>query len=131
MVEAQKEILKSFENPSKKRDYLIDIDVPEFTCLCPITGQPDFAIMDIKYVPNQYCIELKSLKLCIGSFRDSSCFHEAVSNKILDDLVNCINPSFIKLVAKFNVRGGTYPTVTCVHKDENWNPGSEAPLLGL
>tara|TARA_B100000686_G_C15873470_1_gene517539 strand:- start:24 stop:419 length:396 start_codon:yes stop_codon:yes gene_type:complete len=131
MVEAQKEILKSFENPSKKRDYLIDIEVPEFTCLCPITGQPDFAIMDIKYVPNQYCIELKSLKLYIGSFRDSSCFHEAVSNKILDDLVNCINPSFIKLVAKFNVRGGTYPTVTCVHKDENWNPRAEAPLLGL
>ena len=127
----QIELLDHFSNPEKNNEYLIKIKVPEFTCLCPKTGQPDFATIYINYVPNKYCIELKSLKLYIGSFRDSSCFHEAVSNKILDDLVNCINPSFIKLVAKFNVRGGTYPTVTCVHKDENWNPRAEAPLLGL
>jgi len=127
----QKEILKSFENPSKNRDYLIDIEVPEFTCLCPVTGQPDFAEMDIKYIPDEYCIELKSLKLYIWSYRDSSSFHEAVSNKILDDIVTNINPRFAKLIAKFNVRGGTYPTVTCVHKAENWNPKSETPLLSL
>jgi len=131
MGEPQKEILESFENPNKNRDYLIDIEVPEFTCLCPVTGQPDFATMDIKYVPDEYCIELKSLKLYIWSYRDSSGFHEAVSNKILDDIVSSINPRFAKLVAKFNVRGGTYPTVTCIHKGKNWKPKSETQLLSL
>ena len=107
--------LETFENPKSGRDYTINIDIPEFTCLCPKTGQPDFATIRIEYVPNELCIELKALKLYMWAFRDEGAFHEAVTNEILDDLVKAIDPTFIRVQAEFNVRGGLYTTVTVEH----------------
>lgn len=112
--------LETFENPMPERDYTIRIDVPEFTCLCPKTGQPDFATLHLEYVPNQRCVELKSLKLYVWSFRDEGAFHEAVTNRILDDLVNATQPRFMRLTAKFNVRGGIYTTVVAEHQQPGW-----------
>ena len=112
--------LEIFNNPSPERDYTIRIHLPEFTCLCPKTGQPDFATLDLEYVPEQSCIELKSLKLYIWSFRDEGAFHEAVTNEILSDLVKACNPRFMRLTAEFNVRGGVYTTVVAEHKDPDW-----------
>ncbi|MEN8261381.1 MAG: preQ(1) synthase, partial [Pseudomonadota bacterium] len=103
--------LETFENPRCGRDYTIRIDVPEFTCLCPKTGQPDFATITIHYVPDRLCVELKALKLYMWSFRDEGAFHEAVTNQILDDLVQTLAPNFIRITAEFNVRGGIYTTV--------------------
>lgn len=120
--------LETFENPNPQRDYTIKIDVPEFTCLCPKTGQPDFAILEFEYVPDQLCIELKALKLYIYTYRDQGAFHEAVTNKILNDLVAAISPRFMRLTAKFNVRGGIYTTVVAEHKNENWAP---SPVITL
>ncbi len=117
--------LEIFDNPNPGRDYTIHIDVPEFTCLCPKTGQPDFATIQIEYVPNQHCVELKSLKLYMWSFRDEGAFHEAVTNEILDDLVNAIQPNFIRIRAEFNVRGGIYTTVVAEHR----NPAWQAPQM--
>jgi 7-cyano-7-deazaguanine reductase len=114
------ESLETFANPTPERDYAIHITDPEFTCLCPKTGQPDFATLVIDYVPDQLCVELKSLKLYIWSYRDMGVFHEAVTNKILDDLVGAITPRFMRITAKFNVRGGIYTTVTCEHKQSGW-----------
>jgi len=99
--------LETFRNPQPERDYTIRIRVPEFTCLCPKTGQPDFAEMTIEYVPEGRCVELKSLKLYAWSFRDQGAFHEAVTNRILSDLVDAVQPRFMRLSAEFNVRGGT------------------------
>ena len=107
--------LETFENPKLGRDYTINIDIPEFTCLCPKTGQPDFATIRIEYIPNELCIELKALKLYMWAFRDEGAFHEAVTNEILDDLVKAIDPTFIRVQAEFNVRGGLYTTVTVEH----------------
>jgi len=107
--------LETFENPKLGRDYTINIDIPEFTCLCPKTGQPDFATIRIEYVPNKLCIELKALKLYMWAFRDEGAFHEAVTNEILDDLVKAIDPTFIRVQAEFNVRGGLYTTITVEH----------------
>jgi 7-cyano-7-deazaguanine reductase len=112
--------LETFENPQSGRDYTIRIDVPEFTCLCPKTGQPDFATLLIEYVPDRLCVELKSLKLYVWSFRDEGAFHEAVTNRILDDLVAATRPRFMRLTAKFNVRGGIYTTVVAEHRDPEW-----------
>jgi len=112
--------LETFENPMPSRDYTIRIDVPEFTCLCPKTGQPDFATIKLEYVPDQRCVELKSLKLYIWSFRDEGAFHEAVTNQILDDLVKATQPRFMRLTADFNVRGGIYTTVVAEHRDPQW-----------
>jgi 7-cyano-7-deazaguanine reductase len=112
--------LEIFDNPTPERDYTIRIHLPEFTCLCPKTGQPDFATLDLEYVPEQSCIELKSLKLYIWSFRDEGAFHEAVSNEILSDLVKACNPRFMRLTAEFNVRGGVYTTVVVEHKNPDW-----------
>jgi len=112
--------LETFNNPKKERDYSIKITLPEFTCLCPKTGQPDFAKLFLEYIPDKKCIELKSLKLYIWSFRDEGAFHEAVTNQILDDLVNAANPKYMKLKAVFNVRGGVYTTVVCDHKSPDW-----------
>ena len=112
--------LETFENPKISRDYSIKITLPEFTCLCPKTGQPDFAKLFLEYIPNKKCIELKSLKMYVWSFRDEGAFHEAVTNKILDDLVNVTEPKYMKLRAIFNVRGGVYTTVVCEHKSSNW-----------
>ncbi len=114
--------LEIFDNPNPGRDYTIHIDVPEFTCLCPKTGQPDFATIQIEYVPDQHCVELKSLKLYMWSFREAGAFHEAVTNEILDDLVNATQPNFMRIRAEFNVRGGIYTTVVAEHRNPNWHP---------
>jgi len=118
----QRLLLEVFENPNPGRDYTIQIDIPEFTCLCPRTGQPDFATLDLQYVPAARCIELKSLKLYVWSFRDVGAFHEAVTNRILDDLTQAAAPSFMRLSARFNVRGGIYTTITAEHRAEGWIP---------
>jgi len=114
--------LETFRNPQPERDYTIRIRVPEFTCLCPKTGQPDFAEMTIEYVPEGRCVELKSLKLYAWSFRDQGAFHEAVTNRILSDLVDAVQPRFMRLSAEFNVRGGIYTTVVAEHRAEGWQP---------
>ncbi len=114
--------LDTFENPVTGRDYTISIDMPEFTCVCPLTGQPDFAQLNLKYVPNRRCVELKSLKLYIWSYRDQGAFHEAVTNKILDDVIVACAPYYAKLEARFNVRGGTYPTIVAEHRAPGWIP---------
>ena len=114
-------LLDYFNNPEKKNEYLIKIKVPEFTCLCPKTGQADFATLYINYVPNKLCIELKSPKLYIAAFRQIGTFHEAVTNQICNDLTTIIAPNYIKVKAKFNVRGGIQTTVECFTKKENWH----------
>jgi len=109
-----------FDNPQPERDYTIRIRVPEFTCLCPKTGQPDFATLHIEYVPDRLCVELKSLKLYIWSYRDQGAFHEAVTNQILEDLVKACAPRFMRIRAEFNVRGGIYTTVVAEHRAPGW-----------
>ena len=120
--------LETFDNPQTGRDYTIHITVPEFTCLCPKTGQPDFATLDIEYVPDRLCVELKSLKLYAWSYRDEGAFHEAVTNQILGDLVAAIHPRFMRLRAKFNVRGGIYTTVVAEHRADGWQPQERVRL---
>lgn len=107
--------LETFPNPKPERDYEIRLDAPEFTCLCPRTGQPDFATLRITYVPDATCVELKSLKLYLWSFRDEGCFHEAVTNRILDDLVAAISPRRMRIEAEFYVRGGITTTIVATH----------------
>jgi len=114
--------LETFPNPSTDRDYTISITVPEFTCLCPKTGQPDFATLKIEYVPDSLCVELKSLKLYIYSYRNKGAFHEAVTNCILDDVVEALKPRFIRITAKFNVRGGIYTNVIAEFRMPEWTP---------
>jgi 7-cyano-7-deazaguanine reductase len=116
------DVLETFPNPTPERDFTIRIDVPEFTCLCPKTGQPDFAVLEIEYVPDELCIELKGLKLYVVSYRDQGAFHEAITNKILDDLVSVSSPRFMRLTAIFNVRGGIYTTVVSEHIKDGWTP---------
>ena len=108
--------LETFPNPRPERDYEIGMECPEFTCVCPRTGQPDFATIRIRYVPDRLCVELKSLKLYLWSFRDEGAFHEAVINRILDDLVRACQPRSMTVVGDFNVRGGIHTTVTAEHK---------------
>ena len=117
--------IETFDNPNNSRDYRINITLPEFTCLCPKTGQPDFAKLFLEYIPNDKCLELKSLKLYIWSFRDEGGFHEAITNNILDDLVKAANPKYMKLKAVFNVRGGVYTTVVCEHKSPDWKSNQD------
>ena len=112
--------LETFDNPRPGRDYTIRIRIPEFTCLCPKTGQPDFAVIHIEYVPAARCVELKSLKLYIWSYRNEGAFHEAVTNQILDDLVRACEPHFMRVTAEFNVRGGIYTTVVAEYRSDNW-----------
>jgi len=112
--------LDTFENPEPGRDYSIRIRIPEFTCLCPKTGQPDFATLSLEYVPDRLCVELKSLKLYVWSYRDEGAFHEAVTNRILSDLVRACTPRFMRLTAEFNVRGGIYTTVVAEHRAKGW-----------
>jgi len=114
--------LDTFDNPKPDRDFTIRIDTPEFTCLCPMTGQPDFATLKLEYIPDKLCVELKSFKLYIWSYRDEGAFHEAVTNQILDDLVKATSPRFMRLSAKFNVRGGVYTDVIAEHKADGWVP---------
>jgi 7-cyano-7-deazaguanine reductase len=115
--------IETFRNPAMDRDYTIRMTMPEFTCLCPKTGQPDFATLKLEYVPDELCVELKSLKLYIWSFRDRGCFHEAVTNEILDNLADRVAPRFMRLTAEFLVRGGIYTTVVA----QRVNPGWQAP----
>jgi 7-cyano-7-deazaguanine reductase len=117
--------LETFANPQPDRDYTIRITIPEFTCLCPKTGQPDFATLQIEYVPAMLCVELKALKLYMWAFRNQGAFHEAVTNEILNDMVNAIAPRFMRIRAEFNVRGGLYTTVVAEHKHSGW----QAPEL--
>jgi len=114
--------LETFPNPMPEQDYTIRIEVPEFTCLCPKTGQPDFATFKIEYVPDQKCVELKALKLYMWSFRDEGAFHEKVTNEILADLVSATEPRFMRLSGVFNVRGGIYTTVIAEHRNPDWTP---------
>jgi len=114
--------LEVFENPQQETDYTIRITVPEFTCLCPKTGQPDFADLTLEYIPDQFCVELKSMKLYVWSFREEGAFHEDVTNQILGDLVAATNPKFMRLTAKFNVRGGIYTSVVVEHRADGWQP---------
>jgi len=120
--------LETFVNPAPERDYTIRMTMPEFTCLCPKTGQPDFATLELEYVPNELCVELKSLKLYIWSFRERGAFHEAVTNEILQDLVKTTAPRFMRLTAKFNVRGGIYTSVVAEHRAAGWLPASPVTL---
>ena len=110
--------LETFANPHPERDYLIRFECPEFTCLCPRTGQPDFATIRIRYIPDQLCVELKSLKLYLWSFRNEGAFHEAVTNQILDDLAKATQPRAIEVVGDFGVRGGIHTMVTVRHPAE-------------
>jgi len=120
--------LETFPNPNPERDYTIRMTMPEFTCLCPKTGQPDFATLHLDYVPDERCVELKSLKLYIWSFRDEGAFHEAVTNKVLDDLVAATNPRFLRLRAEFWVRGGIDTEIVVEHRADNWHPGKAVDL---
>ena len=118
----------TFPNPNPQRDYLVHIEVPEFTCLCPLTGQPDFATIVFDYVPDRRNVELKSLKLYMWSFRNEGAFHEAVTNRILDDLVRALRPRFIRVTAKWYVRGGIFTTVVAEHRKRGWTPAPRVEL---
>ena len=120
--------LETFPNPKPERDYTIRIELPEFTCLCPLTGQPDFAEILLEYIPDERCVELKALKLYIWSFRDEGAFHEAITNQILDDIVAACAPRFARVTAEFNVRGGTYPTITAEYRATGWEPAAPVEL---
>lgn len=113
--------LQTFDNPAAQRDYLIHMDIPEFSCLCPMTGQPDFALLRLDYIPDQLCVELKSLKLYAWSFRDEGHFHEAVTNRIADDIINLLQPRYLRLEARFYVRGGIYTAVEVEHRKKGWD----------
>ncbi|NND00404.1 MAG: NADPH-dependent 7-cyano-7-deazaguanine reductase QueF [Gammaproteobacteria bacterium] len=112
--------LQSFPNPAPENDYTVRITVPEFTCLCPLTGQPDFADFVIEYVPEASCVELKSLKMYFWSFRDEGGFHEKLTNEIMASIVAAIQPRFIRMTANWNVRGGIYTTVVAEHIAKGW-----------
>ena len=118
--------LETFPNPRPENDYLIRIRIPEFTCLCPKTGQPDFGTIHLEYVAEEHCVELKSLKLYIWSFREKGAFHEAVTNEILEDLKTLLTPRFMRITAEFNVRGGIYTTIIAEHRTPNWQPPAPA-----
>lgn len=114
--------LETFPNPASHRDYAIHMEIPEFTCLCPKTGQPDFAVLMLDYIPDQLCVELKSLKFYIWGFRNEGHFHEAVTNRILDDLNAAVSPRFMRLTARFFVRGGIFTNVTAETRKPSWEP---------
>ena len=122
--------LESFDNPNPDRDYTIRVRIPEFTCLCPKTGQPDFATLYLDYVPDRLCIELKSLKVYIWSYRDQGAFHEAVTNQILGDLAAVCAPRYMRITAEFNVRGGLYTNVVAEHRAPGWEAPSAVTLPG-
>ena len=120
--------IECFPNRHPERDYEIKITAPEFTAVCPRTGQPDFATLHLDYVPDRLCVELKSLKQYIWSFRNEGAFHEAVTNRILGDLVDALAPRFMRLRAEFNVRGGIFTTVAVEHHDPRWTPSPPVSL---
>ncbi len=120
--------LHVFPNPAPERDYLIQFQVPEFTCHCPLTGQPDFAHFTIEMIADELCIELKSLKMYFWSYRNEGAFHEKVTNTILDDIVKATEPRFARITAKWYVRGGIYTNVVAEHRKKGWKP---APVVAL
>ena len=120
--------LETFPNPRPERDFVLHMRIPEFTCLCPKTGQPDFATIYLDYVPDERCVELKSLKLYMWSFRDQGAFHEAITNEMLDDLVRATAPRYMKVTAEFYVRGGIYTTVVAEHRKPGWQPEPRVEL---
>lgn len=128
MPSAPSRDLETFPNPQPEVDYTIHMQIPEFTCLCPKTGQPDFAELRLDYVPDRLCVELKSLKLYAWSFRDVGAFHEKVTNDILADLVAATQPRFMRLTAEFNVRGGIYTSVVAEHRAPDWQPPERVEL---
>ena len=120
--------IETFANPAPQRDYHVHMEIPEFTCLCPITGQPDFAALYLDFIPDKKNIELKSLKRYIWSYRDQGAFHEAVTNKIVDDLVSAMQPRFLRLTAKFYVRGGIFTNVVAEHRKKGWQAAPRVDL---
>ena len=120
--------IETFPNPAPQRDYHVHMEIPEFTCLCPITGQPDFAALYLDFIPDKKNIELKSLKRYIWSYRDQGAFHEAVTNKIVDDLVSAMQPRFLRLTAKFYVRGGIFTNVVAEHRKKGWQAAPRVDL---
>jgi 7-cyano-7-deazaguanine reductase len=120
--------IETFANPAPGREYTIRMTIPEFTCLCPKTGQPDFATLELEYVPDRLCVELKSLKLYIWSFRDRGAFHEAVTNEILAALAGATSPRFMRLTAHFNVRGGITTSVVAEQRQADWVPAQSISL---
>ena len=114
--------LETFPNPNPQRDYVIHMQIPEFTCMCPLTGQPDFAHFTLDYIPGERCVELKSLKMYMWAYRDEGAFHEAVTNRIFDDLVGATSPRFLRLTARWYVRGGIFTNVTVEYRAEGWMP---------
>ena len=120
--------LDTYPNPQPQRDYRIHMEIPEFTCLCPKTGQPDFATIELDYIPDRKCVELKSLKLYMWSFRDEGAFHEAVTNRILDDLAAATKPRYMRLTARFYVRGGIFTTVVAETRKRGWRMAEKVDL---
>ena len=120
--------LDVFPNPAPERDYVIQFQVPEFTCFCPLTKQPDFAHFTIDCIADKLCIELKSLKMYMWSYRDQGAFHEKVTNDILSDMVKAINPRFLRITAKWYVRGGIYTNVVVEHRKKGWKPAPKVEL---
>ena len=120
MMQSKNKILDTFENPHIKEDYLITMEIPEFTCLCPLTGQPDFAEFIINYVPDKLCVELKSIKLYMGSFRDVGAFHEDNTNNVLKDISTLIKPRYISVIGYWKVRGGIITTITTKNIKRGW-----------
>ena len=128
MTNQHSQHLDTFENPQSEIDYTIRIRIPEFTCLCPLTGQPDFAKFLIEYVPDELCVELKALKLYMTSFRDKGAFHEAITNEILSDIASLLKPRFMRITGDFNIRGGIYTYVTVEHRKPGWQPSTPVEL---
>ena len=128
MTTAPSKNLETFANPQPERQYTIRMRIPEFTCLCPKTGQPDFATLHLEYVPDRACVELKSLKLYVWSFRNEGAFHEAVTNRILDDLVAATQPRFMRVTAEFGVRGGIWTNVVAEHRAPGWQAPAPVQL---
>ena len=124
-------LLETFPNPASENDFWIRMQIPEFTCLCPKTGQPDFATLYLDYLPNKKCVELKSLKLYMASFRDKGAFHEAITNKILNDLASLTKPKFMRLTARFYVRDGIFTTIIVEHKKKGFKPENPIQLPEL
>ena len=128
MPSAPSRKLDTFPNPAPERNYVVHIEAPEFTCLCPLTGQPDFATLTLDYIPDRANLELKALKLYLWSFRDQGAFHEAVTNRILDEMVKATKPRFMRLTARWYVRGGIFTTVVAEHRKSAWKPSVRVDL---
>jgi 7-cyano-7-deazaguanine reductase len=124
-------LLETFPNPNADRDFLVHMEIPEFTCLCPVTGQPDFANLVLDYVADRRCVELRSLKLYIWAYRNEGAFHEAVTNRILDDLVAAAAPRYMRIAARFYVRGGIFTSVVAERRKQGWTPGIEIPPMAF